>query len=203
MHSCFKRNFGYQHGNTRRRQKKTHRGRHVNKELTKQLFEKYPKIFKDHARPNTESLMCEGFRCDEGWYNLIDSLCATFDMQRKFNNRYECTYDNSKEWFEFEFPVVVAVQVKEKYAKLAFYYRLEFSKGFDNLSKKFPKTGEHLARMARAYVDGACAAVSCLSQCICEITGKPGSVRKRGVWYKTLCQEETEKWLLYERKEPQ
>lgn len=45
-------------------------------ELDKQLCEKYPKIFRDRHAPMNETCMCWGIAVGDGWYNIIDRLCA-------------------------------------------------------------------------------------------------------------------------------
>jgi len=82
----------------------------MRKELDEALCAKYPDIFKDRHGDMRETAMCWGFPGD-GWYNIIDSLCATI-KNREYNLKL-----NKK-----EFLPVVATQVKEKYGGLRFYY---------------------------------------------------------------------------------
>lgn len=44
-------------------------------ELDAQLCAKYPLIFRDRHAPMTETCMCWGLDCGDGWYNIIDQLC--------------------------------------------------------------------------------------------------------------------------------
>src|SRR3990167_1241920 len=74
-------------------------------ELDKQLCEKYPELFRGRNKPMTETLMCWGFECDDGWYDLIDGLCLALSSYCEDNN--------------IEIPE--AVQVKEKFGGLRFY----------------------------------------------------------------------------------
>ena len=77
-------------------------------ELQKKLYEKYPKIFRQKKLSMKETCMCWGIEAGDGWYDLIDQLCA----QLQFNtdkNRY---------------PQVEATQVKSKFGGLRFYYTL-------------------------------------------------------------------------------
>ena len=69
------------------------------------LIKKYPKIFRQSKLPMTQTCMCWGIETDEGWYDLLDSLCSQlqWDIDR---NRY---------------PQIEAVQVKEKFGTLRFY----------------------------------------------------------------------------------
>jgi hypothetical protein len=45
-------------------------------ELEQKLVEKYPSLFGDRTKPPTESLMCYGCEHDDGWYDIIDSMCS-------------------------------------------------------------------------------------------------------------------------------
>lgn len=81
--------------------------------LDNQLCEKYPKIFADRNAPMTETAMCWGFDCGDGWYNIIDTLCFQIQNHIDWKNR------NGVE----EVPQVVAEQVKEKFGTLSFYNR--------------------------------------------------------------------------------
>ncbi len=65
-----------------------------------------------------------------------------------------------------------AEEIKEKYGELRFYYYggdEYIEKVIDELEKKSRKT--------------------------CEICGKPGELRDRAGWYKTLCEKHAELWL--------
>lgn len=56
-------------------------------ELDELLVVKYPKIFRNRFAPMSETCMCWGFSHGDGWYNLIDNLCANIqhhiDWSRK------------------------------------------------------------------------------------------------------------------------
>lgn len=77
-------------------------------ELDKQLCEKYPKIFADRYKPAHETAMCWGFECGDGWYDLIDTLCAEIQWHLDKNAKPDT-------------PQFVAMQVKEKFGGLRFY----------------------------------------------------------------------------------
>lgn len=48
------------------------------------LVSKYPKIFADRYKPMTQTAMCWGFDCGEGWYSILDQLCA--NIQNHIDN---------------------------------------------------------------------------------------------------------------------
>jgi len=94
----------------------------MNNELTNQLFKKYPTLFPGGKNVNMkESLMCFGFECGDGWYNLIDKLCSDI---------LKC--EGGKD--------VTVEQVKEKFGGLRFYTGPANSKIFDLIHKAEEKS---------------------------------------------------------------
>ena len=73
--------------------------------LQKKLFKKYPKIFQDRKKSLTQTAMCWGIETGDGWFWLLDLLCAMLQFDTDHNQE----------------PQVIASQVKEKYGGLRFY----------------------------------------------------------------------------------
>lgn len=84
----------------------------MKQELDDELCAKYPKIFRDRHANMTETCMCWGIETGDGWYGIIDQLCAAIQQHLDWQNR-----DGEK------VAQVVAEQVKEKFGTLRFYYR--------------------------------------------------------------------------------
>lgn len=80
-------------------------------ELDRQLCEKYPKIFSFRNSDMTDTAMCWGFEHDDGWYNILDCLCANIQSHLNWKTKNNGAV-----------PQVVAEQVKEKFGTLRFYY---------------------------------------------------------------------------------
>ena len=76
-------------------------------ELEQQLVAKFPALFKGQDKPPTESFMCFGCECSDGWFDLIYNACACIANHLK--NRPEC-------------PPVEFTQIKEKFGGLRLYY---------------------------------------------------------------------------------
>ena len=74
-------------------------------DLTARLYERYPALFVQRRLHMLQSSMWMGFSCRDGWFELIDALCA------KLNAGVEAG----------TFPQPEAVQIKEKYGELRFY----------------------------------------------------------------------------------
>lgn len=56
-------------------------------ENDKYLCDTYPKIFADRHAPMTKTAMCWGFDCGDGWFNIVDALCA--NIQNHLNNEHD------------------------------------------------------------------------------------------------------------------
>lgn len=153
----------------------------MNNELDKKLCEKYPLIFRDRNAPMHQTCMCWGFSCGDGWYNIIDILCSRIqghinwveeqiEWTKKWNDRVN---DPDYIWTAFvpreektipeSVEQVVAIQVKEKFGGLRFYYN-----GGDD------------------YIRGVVDMAEEMSYRICEECGSPGKSTKSG-WIQTLC----------------
>jgi hypothetical protein len=77
-------------------------------ELTKQLYDKFPDLFKEKDLPPEQSNMCWGFECSDGWYYIIYTLCSLIQIHQKSQTP--------------DYKPVVVQQVKEKFGTLRFYY---------------------------------------------------------------------------------
>ncbi len=129
-------------------------------ELDKQLCEKYPKIFRDRHAPMTKTCMCWGFEVGDGWYQIIDSLCGQIQHHIDWKQEQKEKYGRGNGCTQ-----LVAVQVKEKFGGLRFYYE-----GGDEVI-------DGMVRMAESW-----------ASVTCETCGKPGHMRTGG-WIRTLCDE--------------
>jgi len=75
-------------------------------ELEQQLITEFPELFRDHDKPPTESLMCFGCGCSDGWFDLIYTACKVIQSHIKYTP--ECP--------PFRFS-----QIKEKFGGLRLY----------------------------------------------------------------------------------
>jgi len=136
-------------------------------ELEKQLLEKYPKIFRQKDLPPSQSLICFGLECGDGWYKIIDALCRS--IQNYVDGIIDMARIRKDESINPEELQVEAVQVKEKYAGLRFY-----TAGHDDIVQGMIDMAETLSFMT------------------CEYCGKDGKMRGHG-WLFTACDECEEK----------
>jgi hypothetical protein len=132
----------------------------MKQELDKLLCEKYPKMLINRNKPMTETCMCWGFECGDGWFTILDQLMSNIQHHIDWNNKnFEKGYKQYK-----QVPQVTLDQVKEKFGTLRFYYQ----GGDDEISG--------MVRMAES-----------MSAVTCEQCGNPGTTGGQG-WITTLCE---------------
>lgn len=76
----------------------------MNAEHTKYFYDTYPALYAQHGLDMSQTCMCWGFDCGDGWFDIINEL------SRKIT-----------EIDEREGVTTEAAQVKEKYGTLRFY----------------------------------------------------------------------------------
>ena len=81
-------------------------------ELQDKLYSAYPNIFAQKDLDMTKTAMCWGISCGDGWYDLIDELCANIQ-------NHVVNFNRNKP--EEAHMVCQATQVKEKFGGLCFY----------------------------------------------------------------------------------
>jgi hypothetical protein len=132
----------------------------MKQELDKLLCEKYPKMLVNRNKPMTETCMCWGFECGDGWFQILDSLMGNIQHHIDWNNKnFEKGYKQYK-----QVPQVTLDQVKEKFGTLRFYYT-----GGDDV------------------IDGMVRMAESMSAVTCEQCGSPGTTGGQG-WITTLCE---------------
>lgn len=149
----------------------------MNQELDEQLCAKYPKIFVNRNADMRTTAMCWGFECGDGWYNIIDKLCGNIQSHIDWsikNNAWDLEKDTKN--VRSIIPQVVAVQVKEKFGGLRFYYD-----GGDD------------------YIRGLSSMAESMSMVTCETCGAPGKRRGDG-WIYTACDTHTNPEHLIEQE---
>ena len=170
----------------------------MNQELDKKLCTKYPLIFANRHGSVMETLMCWGFDCGDGWYDLLEilseALTYTYTTSIEVDEEdgkiigikpYEWNNEKPRYFYQVEPPTVIATQVKEKFGSLRFYYQLEFSETNKALSEKYAELKEVNKRYAD-YIDGTIHFAETASYFTCEKTGKKGELMVRGGWFKVL-----------------
>jgi len=139
--------------------------------LQSKLYKKYPSIFKDRKKSIQESCMPWGISTGNGWYNLLDSLCA-FILNLERNNK------GIK---------IIADQVKEKFGTLRFYYHIEGDlKPLKQLKETIEDRQKRMERVTE-YLDGAIDLSFYLSSRVCEDCGAPAKIQTKG-YISNICE---------------
>lgn len=105
-----------------------------------ELVRKYPMLYAQREGRMSETCMCWGFECDDGWYSLIDELSAKLEgLNREIASKGETPIE--------------ACQVKEKFGTLRFYTSSIpeacsglIEKWIDEAEEKSARTCEHCGR---------------------------------------------------------
>ena len=161
-------------------------------ELETMLVEKYPEIFRDYHGNILESAMPWGFEHGDGWYHIINDLCATITNKLRYAKYKKkeiedlLTSEDKADWTEWmkgyytqerldevnkeieeeTNKIPVAVQVKEKFGTLRFYVH--------------SATDEHYALISMAER---------MSAHTCEVCGDTNANTWHMGWNQTLCME--------------
>ena len=84
------------------------------KEYTQYMLTTYPGMFEDYHKSPKETCMCWGFDIGNGWYHVLDALCARLKViEQATGIRVRFT------------------QIKEKFASACFYNHIIFSEDVD------------------------------------------------------------------------
>jgi hypothetical protein len=183
----------------------------MKKELDGHLCKKYPKIFRDRHASMQTTCMCWGFDVDDGWYNIINMLCANIqghiDQTRKsrvssllFNRALSRAIKYSDEKYLVNY-FSRGEKVTEWATKIAKSTLIEH-KEETKFRKVDAKPRQVVASQVKEkfgtlrfyinggddYIYGLISMAESMSSVTCEICGKPGTVNG-GSWLSTRCEE--------------
>lgn len=134
----------------------------MKKEVEKKLFERFH--FYHPELPPTKNLMCFGFECSDGWFDIIWELSEKIEVIEK---KYGHTF-------------VIVQQVKEKFGGLRFYTGIN-ENSFDSNGELYDWADEatdEIYKLIQEYEEK--------SYTICEVCGKKGKTTNYG-WIQVLC----------------
>ena len=129
------------------------------------LFDKYSLLFEYARSKESKHSIAWGITCNDGWFDLIDTLCSTIDR---------LTLDRIQRRAQAGLPEeandIRVVQIKEKFGSLRFYV------------SGVPASG---AEPNAFYA--AIGAIEALSSRICESCGAPATLEGERGWWTTEC----------------
>lgn len=138
-------------------------------ELDERLVKEFPLLYSDRHAPMTQTAMCWGFQCGDGWYKLIRKLSKKLEKLVEKEMRIEPVAGMEDILDEYLFPH--ASTVKEKFGTLRFY----MTTSTDEMEAEIDKAIRESART-------------------CEDCGRPGRNKSVGGWYRTQCVKCRNKW---------
>jgi hypothetical protein len=177
----------------------------MKQELDDLLCKRYPNIFADRNRTMTETAMCWGFEHGDGWYNIIDQLCANIQShidQSVKNNQWDLKYN-----------AMVTKALAGDITELEEYYNGYYNaddrmketleQGLKNVRPVIPQvvaeqvkekfgTLRFYYRGGDDYISGLVSMAESMSAVTCEVCGDPGESRGNG-WISTLCDKHAKK----------
>ena len=181
----------------------------MKQELDALLCEKYPKMMVNRNKHMTETCMCWGFECGDGWFQILNQLMGNIqhhidwkERQRevaiKFNRMSEQLKAGDSTLFDEEYNDLIGSDFKEKRRQeLIDRYPISIPEPIpqvtlDQVKEKFG-TLRFYYTGGDDYIRGMVTMAEAMSGVICESCGNPGK-QTSGGWIKTICQPcETER----------
>ena len=174
----------------------------MKQELDKLLCEKYPKMLINRHAPMTETCMCWGFSCGDGWFNILDQLMGNIqhhidwkEKQRNWaiehNNMVSQCREGIFDLFEKSMEGVIDQEYKEK--RLA----ETLANGYREVPDTIPQVTldqvkEKFGTLRFYYtggddiIDGMVRMAESMTEVTCEECGNVGE-RRGGGWVHTYC----------------
>lgn len=173
----------------------------MKRELDEQLCKKYPKIFANRHKDMKETAMCWGFECGDGWYQILDALCANIQnhIDNSIRNRenilaYNLMISDAKQgnWGTFdEYYKHIKREAREQYKERTL--NGTFREVPDLISQVVADQVKEKFGTLRFYYHGGDEQIygmvrmaESMSAVTCEECGTPGKIRNGG-WIRTLC----------------
>jgi len=184
----------------------------MKQELDELLCEKYPKMMVNRNAPMTETCMCWGFECGNGWFNLLDILMGNIqnhidwrerqrDVAIKFNKISEQLKTGDSTLFDEEYKNLTSLDFKEKRRQeLIDRYPIDVPEPItqvtlDQVKEKFG-TLRFYYTGGDDYIRGMVSMAESMSGVICESCGNPSEVQNDGGWMRSICNSCEEKRLI-------
>jgi hypothetical protein len=176
----------------------------MKKELDEYLCKVYPKMMVNRNAPMTETCMCWGFECGDGWFQILNQLMGNIqhhidwkERQRevaiKFNRMTEQLKAGDSTLFDEEYKDLIGSDFKEKRRQELIDREPQIvpepipQVTLDQVKEKFGTLRFYYSG-GDEYISGLVSMAESMSGVTCEECGKPGT-RTGGGWVKTVCVE--------------
>jgi hypothetical protein len=176
----------------------------MKRELDEYLCKVYPKMMVNRDKPMTETAMCWGFDCGDGWFQILNQLMGNIqnhidwkERQRevsiKFNRIAEQLKAGDSTLFDEEYKDMIDGEYKEKRRQqLIDQYPITIPEPItqvtlDQVKEKFGTLRFYYSG-GDDVIDGMVRMAESMSGVTCEECGKPAT-QTPGGWIKTVCVE--------------
>jgi hypothetical protein len=195
----------------------------MDKELQEKLYADFPELFKEKDLPATQTCMCWGIECRNGWEPIIRNVCKVFKaryamarIKKAFPHQDEITvwFHNLCRKIERLFKIksntlytvkhrryerfagfsIRFSQIKEKFGTLRIYYNFEDNFNPEDVDHLDPEDIKAQRERAWGMVSGVLDMAHILSEQTCEDCGNPGKLLTNG-WWVAQCRACAEKRL--------
>jgi len=176
----------------------------MKKEYDEYLCKVYPKMMVNRNLHMTETCMCWGFECGDGWFQILNQLMGNIqhhidwkERQRevaiKFNRMTEQLKAGDSTLFDEEYKDLIGSDFKEKRRQELIDREPQIvpepipQVTLDQVKEKFGTLRFYYSG-GDEYISGLVSMAESMSGVTCEECGKPGT-RTGGGWVKTVCVE--------------
>ena len=176
----------------------------MKKEHDEYLCKVYPKMMVNRNLHMTETCMCWGFECGDGWFQILNQLMGNIqhhidwkERQRevaiKFNRMTEQLKAGDSTLFDEEYKDLIGSDFKEKRRQELIDREPQIvpepipQVTLDQVKEKFGTLRFYYSG-GDEYISGLVSMAESMSGVTCEECGKPGT-RTGGGWVKTVCIE--------------
>lgn len=181
-----------------------------------ELYKKYPELFAEKDLDQTQTCMCWGIECGNGWKTILENLCKTINtrltpsarckkifpwedeikewlnnlfrkIEKSFNLPWNTLYVPERRYYQ-RYPTYKFTfsQIKEKFGTLRVYYNFDIGYKDSDVEDLDPEDLKNNEIKILGYIDGAIQLAECMSAVTCERCGVAGKLRQSG-WVKCLC----------------
>lgn len=190
----------------------------MNKNLENELYKDFPELFQEHTLDMSETCMCWGIECGDGWESLIRSMCKALATKKHitvlkkekypFQYKLEVWLHNKcrkierllglpyNKLYQAKFDRYKTIpslgvkftQIKEKFGTLRVYYDTYHRHTAEDVQDVSEKELSKKLEENIGYIDGVISFAAWLSASICENDGKAGKLYTTG-WWRTVCND--------------
>lgn len=139
-----------------------------------ELYERFPKMFKQKDLPMTQTAMCWGCACGDGWFDIIYQACEKVEAYLQEQEKAGVPVMTIDQWHE------KIINEGRDESKTLFYPEFtQVKEKFGTLRIYFDGGDDHIRDILSEAED--------LSSTTCESCGCGQGVHRTKGWHRTLC----------------